>query len=521
MISSARRTAATLAAGVALGLAVTPVATAQDDVDTTPGDGQVTVMARNLYLGADAPTALELLPDTRAAMQFMWDQVPDTDFDTRAQRFVEELARFEPDVVGLQEATVWSCRSGLFGGTTPVYDFTEALLEATREAGIEYVVAQSGDAVANNPGYEIPAVPFLTTVTDADTFQPLFGSDTAECGFTIGDALLIRADLAGSVVAAGTSEYEDRYAAAPVVFEIDRGYAWADLAVAGTTVRVVTTHLESLWDEGDITPSALQTRQLVDDLAGTTAPLVVVGDFNADPRDPRAEGVPNPAEQPVASDVCPGQPMDPTPETADATCSAFWTMVEAGYTDAGPDVLDPANYTWGSEADLAGPNAERLQVALELGNPSGFTDRLDHVFLTNGAEVVDATVIGNEWPNGDDVWECNDQTQIATTEEASAIQAEAGVGEAITGRGICLPTDHAGIVAVVDVSAGPDGVVAQPVPPDHESFRLGLLGWIGVIVGVLLLLLVLVVVGIVMLVRRSRRRRRPAPEVTAAASPPA
>lgn len=505
-----------LAAAIVLAPAA---ASAQDDVTATAEEGRITVMGRNLYLGADAPAALELLPDTRGAMQFMWDQVPETDFDTRAQRFVEELARYQPDVVGLQEATVWSCRTGLVGGLTPVYDFTEALLDATREAGIAYVVAEADGERANNPGYEIPAVPFLTTVTDPDTFQPLFGSDTADCGYTMGDALLVREDLAASVVAAGTAEFEDRYAAAPVVFEIDRGYAWADLAVAGTTVRVVTTHLESLWSEGEVTTGALQARQLVEDLSETTVPMVVLGDFNSDPRDPRSPDAPNPAEQPVASDVCPAQPPDPTAETSDPTCNAFWTMLDAGYTDAGPDVFDPANYTWGAEADLAGPNPDRLRVAIELGNPSGFTERLDHVFLANGAQAVEATVIGNAWPDGEDVWECTAEDQVATTEEASAIQAEAGVGEVITGRGVCLPTDHAGIVAVVEVSAGPEGTVAQPIPPDHESFRLGLLGWIGVIVGILVLVVVLLLVGVVLLVRRRRRRRREV-AVTTSVRPP-
>jgi hypothetical protein len=508
MITSARlATASVLSAAIVL---VSPAASAQDDQPTPPEEAgaTLTVMARNLYLGADAPAALELLPDTRGAMQFMWDQVPDTDFDTRATRFVDEMARYSPDVVGLQEATVWSCRTGLFGDLVPVYDFTEALIQATQEAGIDYVVAEAGGDVANNPGYTIPAVPYLTTVTDPNTFQPLFGSDTADCGFTIGDALLVRADLADAVQAAGTSEFEDRYAAAPVVFEIDRGYAWADLAIAGTTVRVVTTHLESLWNDGEVTPGALQAQQLVDDVADTTVPVIVMGDFNSDPRDPRESAAPNPAEQPVESEVCPAQPEDPTLETADPTCNAFWTMISEGYEDAGPDPLDPEFYTWGSSADLAGPDADRLRAALELGNSSGFTERLDHVFLANGAEVVESVVIGNVWPAGDDVWECTDDSQVATTEEASAIQSEAGVGDVITGRGVCLPTDHAGLVTTVDVSAGPDGVVAQPAPDSHESFRLGLLGWIGVILGVLLLVVVLLVVGIVALVRRGRRRRR-------------
>ena len=35
----------------------------------------VTVMSRNIYLGADVGVAMELIPDFPAAAQFMWDQV--------------------------------------------------------------------------------------------------------------------------------------------------------------------------------------------------------------------------------------------------------------------------------------------------------------------------------------------------------------------------------------------------------------------------------------------------------------
>lgn len=508
MIMNVRLMAGVLAASVAVILVSAQDVSAQDDGLAASGEPTtLTVMGRNLYLGADAPAALDLLPDTRAAMQFMWDQVPVTDFDTRAERFAAEFARYQPDVIGLQEATVWACRSGLFSDATPVYDFTQRLLEVTRDAGVEYVVATADGVAANNPGYTIPAIPFLTTVTDPDTFEPLFGTDSADCGFTIGDALLVRADLADAVVAAGTSEYDDRYAAVPVVFTIDRGYAWADLAVGGSTVRVVTTHLESLWDEDEVVPGALQARQLAADLATTTLPLVVLGDFNADPRDPRAPDAPNPGEQPVAGEACPPQPAEPTASTADATCNAYWSMIEAGFEDVGPDALDPANYTWGAEADLAGPNPDRLDDALRAGNTSGFTERLDHVFVANGATLVESQVIGDEWPNGEDVWECNDPTQIETTEAASAIIADAGVGQAIEGRGVCLPTDHAGIVATIDVAAGPDGVVSDPAPPAHQSFRIGLLGWLGILLGAVLLLVLLVVGGVVRVVRRRRRAR--------------
>ncbi|MFM2202835.1 MAG: hypothetical protein RL673_494, partial [Actinomycetota bacterium] len=39
---------------------------------------QITVMSRNIYLGADVGVALELIPDFPAAAQFMWDQVKKT-----------------------------------------------------------------------------------------------------------------------------------------------------------------------------------------------------------------------------------------------------------------------------------------------------------------------------------------------------------------------------------------------------------------------------------------------------------
>ncbi len=501
----------------ALPAAAGPTAGVPSVVRAADDPATLTVMSRNLYLGADVGIALDLLPDMPGAAQFMWDQVAATDFDSRVGLLAAEAVAAEPDVISLQEATTWACRPAPWRSPQTVYDFTAQFIEATRAAGVSYVVAEKDGTQALNPGYEIPAIPWLSSVTDPDTFQPLFGTDSADCGFTIADALLVREDLADDVLAAGTSEYDERYAVVPVVFTIDRGYAWIDLAIAGTTTRVVTTHLESLWSEGAQTPSAIQARQLLEDLSSTTVPLVVVGDFNADPRDPRPAGAPNPGEQPEASDVCPAQPDPLTMDDGDPTCNAFWTMIEAGFAEAGPDPLDPANNTWGSSGDLAGPDPARLDDALAMGNPAGFTDRLDHVFLGNGARALDAEIIGNEWPRGD-VWQCDDPSQVTTTEESSAILAAAGeLGAPITGRGVCLPTDHAGVVAEIDVSAGPAGAVAQSAPPDHNSFRLNLLQWLMVIAGVLVALVLLLAWGVYRLATRGRRRRRR--EAAAAAGP--
>ena len=51
----------------------------------------VTVMSRNIYLGADVGVALELIPDMPAAAQFMWDQVNKNDFSKRSLALAAEI----------------------------------------------------------------------------------------------------------------------------------------------------------------------------------------------------------------------------------------------------------------------------------------------------------------------------------------------------------------------------------------------------------------------------------------------
>ena len=126
--------------------------------------GSVRVMGRNLYLGADAGVALELIPDMPAAAQFMWDQVAATDFDQRVTLLAEEAAAAKPDVIGLQEATIWSCRPKPWSSPVPVFDFTEQFLEATAEAGVALQGGRAGRDHRAEPGLRDPADPFLTTV---------------------------------------------------------------------------------------------------------------------------------------------------------------------------------------------------------------------------------------------------------------------------------------------------------------------------------------------------------------------
>jgi hypothetical protein len=165
-------------------------------------------------------------------------------------------------------------------------------------------------------------------------------------------------------------------------------------------------------------------------------------------------------------------------------------MVRAGFEDAGPDPLDPANATWGASALLAGPDLERLSQS--GGNAYGYTDRLDYIFTKNGVRVVDVALVGQRWPDGEHMWACSDPQQVDNA-RAAAEMLGVPLGEAF-----CLPTDHVGLIATLDV---PPGTSASPA------------GGIERTTGMLILIGVLLMSGVVALwaVRRSRLHDQPSP----------
>lgn len=421
---------------IALMLSLTAIPPAQ------AAEQPLTVMTRNLYLGADVGVALELIPDFSAAAQFMWDQVAATDFTKRAPMLAAEVISQGADVVGLQEATHWYCKKNLFSKHVVVYDFAQEFLKATRELGSEYVLAEKDGVKALNIGYSIPAIPYLTMVYDPKAFQPLFGSDKAACGFEIGDALVIKRELSDKVLKVGNTEYETSYSIIPKVMTIYRGYTWADINYNGSKVRLVTTHLESLWDKGKVPNAAIQAKQLIKDLSQTSMPLVVMGDFNSDPRDPRPNAANNPGGQPEASEECTVQTIAATIDSAVDTCNAYWLMRHANYQDAGPNSFDPKNFTWGMNALLNGPDKVRLVAAEKMGNQYGFTDRLDYVFLKNGAKAISSSLIGNT-PPVKGMW----------------------------------ASDHAGTVIKVSL---PASTQESPALPEHAPFPISFWNWVGI-----------------------------------------
>jgi endonuclease/exonuclease/phosphatase family metal-dependent hydrolase len=456
------------------------------EVNASEQNSELTVMSRNLYLGSDVAVAMKLIPNMSKAAQFMWDQVAATDFKKRAKVLANEITQNKPEVIGIQEATRWYCKQYFWSKNEVIYDFTQDLINALNDVGEQYEIAQliqNGKiSLARNPGYQIPAIPFITMVSDAKSFQPVFGKDSAACGFEIADVLLIKKSISTKVLAIGNTEYEASYSIIPKLMTVYRGYTWIDLNWNGTTTRILSTHLESIWDEGKIPNAAIQAKQLVNDLATTKIPTIIIGDFNSDPRDPRAKNSPNPGEQPVESKQCPAQNNISDFNLADSTCSAYWTMRKAGFTDVGPDATDPKNFSWGMSALLAGPEIERFKSALQMGNKYGFTDRLDYIFTRGNIETKQTKLIGNSWPS-EDSWQCE------TTQQKNNFNKVSEFANLPTQKFTqCFPTDHAGVIAKLLIPRNQAGTA--DALDAHAPFPISFWNWVGIILLAFLVFLI-------------------------------
>src|SRR5918997_3582075 len=83
---------------------------------------QITVMTRNVFLGADlapainAPTIAQAIDGAGA----IWNQMQRTRFAERARPLAREIKRSKADLVGLQEVALWRKQALSDGGAPPI-----------------------------------------------------------------------------------------------------------------------------------------------------------------------------------------------------------------------------------------------------------------------------------------------------------------------------------------------------------------------------------------------------------------
>jgi endonuclease/exonuclease/phosphatase family metal-dependent hydrolase len=247
--------------------------------------GKITVMTRNLYLGADLAPILTATTETDffVSAAAVLGQIAATNFPERAEALAAEIAEKQPHLVGLQEVVNLTLDGT--HGLPPFRDYLADLLDALAAQGANYVVA----AIVENLTLVL-TIPGIGTV-----------------GVTDRDVILARSDVSFSVPL-NESACPQRFSVsgcnylafvsgtAPVVGTVDlkRGFVIVDALVDGSPFRVANTHLEGR-DPVPTNPLSqifqdAQASELILALAAVPNPLggpvFVVGDINSSPDDP-------------------------------------------------------------------------------------------------------------------------------------------------------------------------------------------------------------------------------------------
>jgi endonuclease/exonuclease/phosphatase family metal-dependent hydrolase len=252
-------------------------------------DKPVTVMTRNIYLGADIQRPIRATAGLTGAAAFAAlgnanhvtrAIVDQTMFPLRSRLLAAEIAGAKPDLVGLQEVALWrqgplelpgAGSPGALNATKVDYDYLEILLRDLRKQGVPYkpVVVQEESDV------EAPAFagnPFTGTATQ--------GRDVR---LTIRDVILLRASSDLRVLDSGSGQYDARLVltVAGLQTSFVRGYNWVDVAHgSGRPFRFVNTHLEAF--SSDL--ALAQAIELLTGPAGDRGRTTIIAcDCNSDP----------------------------------------------------------------------------------------------------------------------------------------------------------------------------------------------------------------------------------------------
>lgn len=237
------------------------------------GTKQVTVMSRNLYLGADLmPIVATTRPeDFVVAVTDAWLMVQANDFRLRAKALADEIAGARPALVGLQEVYTWRTGAPADGPATPAtnveVDYLAILLEELEARGLAY------RAVASVELSDIEAPTYLGFDVRMTDHGVILASDL----------------VAETAVVAEQAFLPDHTLSFPTpfgTFPVPRGFVAVDAKVRGEWIRFVSTHLEA-YDAPEPWPPGvfrmLQAGEIAALLGADPRPTMVVGDLNSLP----------------------------------------------------------------------------------------------------------------------------------------------------------------------------------------------------------------------------------------------
>lgn len=392
MTQSKRQQRTVLAVFVAAVSAVVTLAmapSADAAAKPAPPGKPLTVMTRNLYLGADLNppirAALAQPPGSFAQLVALANGVhatraivDRTNFPVRAHLLAIEIVASAPDLVALQEVALW--RHGplelnqlaVANAATVDLDFLQILMDELAAQGASYTVVK----VQQEADVEAPSF------VGSNPFSPT--ADASDIRLTMRDAILMRVDPGLTALSSGSANYATRFVVGigAVSYTFLRGYVWADVRAGAKRLRFIDTHLES-----EFSIYALgQAQELLAGPASVDQTVVIACDCNSDPL--------NNSGKP---------PVDPTPHSA-----PYNFIVGRGFVDEWLQFA-PAEQGWTSG----------LSELVNDTTADGFDHRIDMVF---------ARTAGG---------------QVATVDKGEVTGDELGDRDPATGL---WPSDHAGVV---------------------------------------------------------------------------
>lgn len=281
-----------IAAAMLLALSMPGLAAAKQDDHSDNGKGKVvSVMTRNLYLGADLAPAIGApsLESFVAANGQILREVTANDFPTRAKGLAQEILSEKPDLVGLQEVALWRTGppdltpvlTGQPTATTVRYDYLAELLAELNKGPDRYEV------VVVQPEFDLEA-PADENGIPGDGPNPAIANAEINGRLTMRDVILARRGAGVDTKNPQSGNFKTLLQV-PILGQsltIKRGWTATDARVRGSGwFRFVNTHLEA-FDPAFLVPSirALQASELVAPGGPATGslPVVLVGDLNSD-----------------------------------------------------------------------------------------------------------------------------------------------------------------------------------------------------------------------------------------------
>jgi endonuclease/exonuclease/phosphatase family metal-dependent hydrolase len=226
----------------------------------------VSVMTQNMDAGSDLTFVIgELLGSlpTGVGVELTYEEILASGIPQRSALLAAKVAAEKPDLLALQEATLWRTGATVDTATTVLFDQLQLLQSRLAADGVPY---------------DIVAVNSLTDVALPKASGGAFR-------FTDRDVLLVRADLHRpdfhlSDIHATTFTAEFSLAG----LQVPSGFISATVHSGDRDFRLIATHLQSpiTGDPAAAVVQVAQAQEILDELHKSPLPAVIAGDFNSD-----------------------------------------------------------------------------------------------------------------------------------------------------------------------------------------------------------------------------------------------